>query len=567
MERIELQELLDKYIDWVNGKDGEPVQFIKTADSKKRIIDLVTRLKEEVKKAKQEGDLSQKLNWFKAHQIGVDLWTELTGGALNDIDTDSKGNNKLFEFLDEATKFEDLLYGLDVRYRDHTLHSLWVYFIGEYILRKQLPELRDNLNWYLYNDIEAYEEQYSYPTELVEFANNKKMELSNKVKEKRDAVWCITALCHDLGYSLEKLGKLNEKVKSVVTFFDISNVKETGYFLNVEHNHLAEQFLELMAIEVRIMPSEDYKDLEELNKKLAYKTLSKVEYKKKLEEKIVIKCFRDDSTYWRLCRAFEKKEHGILSAYLIYKILGIFANTSVRGPAEEWGLEDEEVEDNIIRGDILFAIAQHSFDFAHLYELNSLADILVLADELEEFSRYGRQMLAREYHDTMAWSDIKIDVEEESKKRKLNKGGKSEERDVTETYVNINILYEVDSKHDLIEFFTWKAKTLCKFYSLYPREHKKMYRPVFYKIKGIEMGARQEKYALKLDFTKGSIHQVRIEVKENEKFKEVCKHNIKCHDGKLTREGNKDESLVDLLRSCFNIKDGKIIDVKKGTNN
>ena len=84
---------------------------------------------------------------------------------------------------------------------------------------------------------------------------------------------------------------------------------------------------------------------------------------------MLIKCYRDDSTYWRLCRALEKKEHGILSSYLIYKILGIFAESSVRGPAEEWGLNDIEAKENTIRGDILFAIAQHEFDFAHLNQL------------------------------------------------------------------------------------------------------------------------------------------------------------------------------------------------------
>ncbi len=77
----------------------------------------------------------------------------------------------------------------------------------------------------------------------------------------------------------------------------------------------------------------------------------------------LIKCYRDDSIYWRLCRALEKKQHGILSSYLIYKIPGIFADATVRGPAEEWGLDDNEAVENIIRGDILFAIAQHELRY------------------------------------------------------------------------------------------------------------------------------------------------------------------------------------------------------------
>lgn len=72
------------------------------------------------------------------------------------------------------------------------------------------------------------------------------------------------------------------------------------------------------------------------------------------------------------------------------------------GPGEEWGLSDEEAIENIIHGNILFAMAQHTFDFANLNEINSLSDILVLADDLEEFSRIGRQLLSRKYYHTTA---------------------------------------------------------------------------------------------------------------------------------------------------------------------
>ena len=96
-----------------------------------------------------------------------------------------------------------------------------------------------------------------------------------------------------------------------------------------------------------------------------------------------------------------------------------------------------------------------------------------------------------------------------------------------------------------------------------------MYEPVFYKIKGIKMSASQGKYALKLEFKKGSVRQVKIAVKENRRFKDVYKHNIECHDGKLTSKRNKDKSLVDLLKSRFIVKkDGTIIKLKgKRTNN
>ncbi len=560
MEKIKISSLLDKYKKWVDERE---IEFLKDISDglRGRIIQLIEKLRAEVIRAEEADDLSRNLKWYKAHQIGEKLWQELASAALNKIDKGSKGNRNLFTFLKRATEFEDLLYGLDVYYRDHTLHSLWVYFIGEYILRDHLPELHNNLNWYLYNDIEAYEEAYSYPNELVDFAKIKQRELNNKVQEEyRDAIWCIIALCHDLGYSLEKLKLLNKKVRDVVDLFDIPNITDVGYFLDVEHQNLISQFLELMAMDVRIVPSEDYKKESQEKDNRGHKKKKDDEGKdtKSLEEKTLIKCYRDDSTYWRLCRALEKKQHGLLGAYLIYKILGIFADTSVRGSAEEWGLEDEEVIDNVIRGDILFAIAQHTFDFTHLYELNSLADILILADELEEFSRYGRQLLAREYHDTMAWSGVEFDIQEEEITRIIKKEGVETKREEKRTYITINISYEVAPEHKLTAFFAKKAETICKFYSLDQKEEKRAFKPVFYEIKKVKMRAEQGDYELEFDFSKGPEHRLGIKTRPALDTPSISKEYwLICQDDKLKFEDN-DTGLDKFLESFFEFDGNKI---------
>lgn len=527
MEKLEITEILKQYINWVNNNE---IDFLKNNRKlQTEIIDLIKKLKDHVEKAEGDGSRFRNLNWYKVHEDAKELWKKLASGALNNIDKGSKGNNKLYDFLNKATEFEDLLYGLDDYYRDHTLHSLWVYFIGEYLLRKFLPGLHDNLNWYLYNDIDLYKIEYSYPQELVDYARNKEKELNDKVKEYRDAIWCIMALCHDLGYSLAQLKNLNKKVIAVVDFFDIPNISRTGYSLEVEHQHLIQQFLELMAMDVRIVPSENY--LEE-----------SVEAK----ERVLTKCFRDDSTYWRLCRALEKKQHGILSSYLIYKILGIFADTSVRGAAEVWGLEDIEATDNIMRGDILFAIAQHEFDFAHLDELNSLADILVLADELEEFSRYSqRQLLSREYHDTMAYSWISFSEREATRTVKWKAKKKVQEKDkdkvqtkiisekkeetITEKYIEIKIQYQISRHGDLREFFVRKAGNLCKLYSL-GQEEEKIRKPDFYKIEGIKMIAVKGKDKFTLNFSNNP-ERHKAEIKGLMYENKVL--TLKCLDDKL----------------------------------
>ena len=448
MKKLSVLGLLGKYQNWV--KKGE-IHFLKKGTAQQRVILKLLKdiISDFTKAAEKSGGLSENLDWYEAHRQGKKLYQALASYALNSIDPSSKGNAKLYQFLDAATEFEDILYGLETYYRDHTLHSLWVYFIGEHILREHLEDVHNNLNWYLYNDVER--DKASYKRTLVDEAKKQQKALLKKVNEHRDAIWCIIALCHDLGYSIEKLTKLNEKVRNVLGFLDFRGIPRVGYSLNLEHQHLTCQLLELMSVDVRIVPSSD-------------------------ERTPLVKLYRDDKTYWLLCRSLEKRQHGVLSSYLIYKILGIFADACVRGPGEEWGLEDDEVISNLIRGDILFAIAQHRFDFSYLEELGSLADILVLADELEEFSRFGRPMLSRKYHDTIAESSI---VFRRTKHRK-------------EKQIEVDMSYEVAKEHSLDKFFRRKMNRLSQIYALSKHDRDtRLSAEGVYRIKCIKMEARQ----------------------------------------------------------------------------
>lgn len=448
MEKITVPILLSKYQKRV--KKGE-IQFLKKeSDEQKDVLKLAEDLTADIMGASKKGDLSEYLNWYETHQKGKKLWHALCRYALYNIDPSSKGSSELFKFLDAATEFEDLLYGLELYYRDHTLHSLWVYLIGDYLMTEHLPDIYQNLNWYLYNDI--VDKESDYRPGLIKDAKEKEKEFYKKVNEKKDAIWCVMALCHDLGYSVEKLNMLNQKIENVLNYFDLRDLNCVGYSLNLEHQYLANQFLNLMAVDVRIVPSSDMRE-------------------------VLVKLYRDDGTYWRLCKSLEKRQHGILSAYLIYKILGIFAEASLRGPGEEWGLEDEEVIENLIRGDILFAIAQHQFDYTYLDELSSLADILILSDEIEEFSRFGRQLQSREYYDTHAECSI---------------GFKRSKKDI-----DIEILYDVKEKHPMQVFFPWKAKRISELYSLRSQTDNNKYN----KIRSIRM--RAEKNTTKLYFYLG----------------------------------------------------------------
>ena len=534
---FEIDNLLRQFIDLVNGSKEDRISFLnvpgneaqrdavlKAAMELKQVIEDARKKAHDAKNAGGVGQTAADedepeliLDIYEVHMSTVKLWEALISAALSHISPSAKGNSTLFGYLKEATKFEDLLYGLDPYYRDHTVHSLWVYLIGLNLMndRSHLHLVANNLNWYIFNDVtEAEHDDF-----LVRWAALTERFLIRKLNEKRDAIWCIMALCHDLGYSIAKLSDLNESVQKVLAHYDVSNLSRIGYSLDIEHQYLVEQFLELMAMEVRIVPRGD--DITELDKKTEHsygealeyirgwneskavftqheglhqyvtdcigekngqeflsrfplkgKKINKfTDYLKELNSSILIQSYRDDNTYWRLCKALEKKEHGIISAYLLFKKIELFADTYIRGAAEEWGLEDAEAKSNAICGGILFGIAQHQFAFADVSGMGSLAEILILCDELEEFSRYGRELQSRKYTHTTARTNVKFVFTDEW-------------LSIAMTYVSVRQKME-----DFRLFCLRKAERMCQLFSLESKDERDKDKPqdrTRYPIKAIQ---------------------------------------------------------------------------------
>lgn len=415
MEQVNVPILLEAFR--VEVAEGN-ISFIESAREveRLRVLSLVADLQSIFQHA---GPNEENLNWEACHKECTELWKLLVRLALRAIDDESKGNARLAGFLDAAALFEETLYGLEPYYRDHTLHSVWVYLLGDFLLRGQMRPTYDDLNWYLYNDVEYDDDWASYRRE----ARQKESDLTAEANARRDAIWCITALCHDLGYSLSKLGKINERVAKVLDFLELQRFDRIGYRLGIEQQYLTKQFLELMADDPRIEVDSD-------------------------RDEVVVKLYRDDSSYWRLCESMEKRDHGTLSAFVLYKLLGLFGDATLRGPAEEFGLDDDEASDTLIRGTILYAIAQHQFMYAWADELGSLADVLLLADEAEEFSRYGRPLMTRKYFPTTARVSLGVAY-----------SGAGESREA-EIYVE----YDMYSGQPIEDFFWRKARRLVEVY-------------------------------------------------------------------------------------------------------
>ncbi len=477
--------------------ENKKIMFIKGNEIIK-VCKLIDELIDEVKK-----ETPEQIRWHECHEKGKALWEKLINLSLKELDPGAKGHN-LFKYLKAATEFEDALYGLSKYYRDHMLHSIWVYLIGYKLMNTKLKYHMNHVDWYVFNNVESpkedeikdlklrslntnetarireieriiYKEIKESPPKEISINNNKRLliedfiyledrikflkrktnkiddeekkdlikkvlvhamsrlkskRLSLQADELKDPIWCIISLCHDLGYSLSTLQKINEKVENVLQFIDMSDFNRAGYSLKIEQQFLTKQFLELM--------SDDMIIVEDPN-----------------GEEALIKLYRDDQIYWSLCDSLEKREHGILSSFVLYKLLSTLGATTVRNPGEAWGLGSDSKDDDdekealitLTRSLILFAMAQHEFKKCRANQLGSLADLLLLCDEVEEFLRWGRPVRHKTFVPSIAKVKIGFDIEKEKK-------------------VAIKIEYEVSDGQNVTEYFMRKANKICEKYSL-----------------------------------------------------------------------------------------------------
>ena len=105
--KFTVHELLTDYKKRVDKEKPEIVFLQDNPTVKHKIVSDLDKLITEHFPKNEEGTNERK--WHKVHKIVESLWQNLTSCALNSIDPNSKGNSKLFGYLKEATKFEDLL--------------------------------------------------------------------------------------------------------------------------------------------------------------------------------------------------------------------------------------------------------------------------------------------------------------------------------------------------------------------------------------------------------------------------------------------------------------------------
>jgi hypothetical protein len=376
-------------------------------------------------------------------QEAKELWKLLFEHSMGFLDRDKQGYDELFKYFDEFVNFEELIFASDSYYRDHTLHCLWVYFLGEYVFHK--PEFKNilqnfNRTFRLAEHVCKYMNALEAPSIFGEICAILQRVAQMLVFE--DSLRCIIALTHDLGYPLKKITKINKSIGKILPYFSISKFNQFTFQFETIQQIYIENLLELLSIRISFevdmgdLAYDERQSVLEMIDKLNQITGSLLNLQNPDEE--LFNSLKDDlktvtdkeadvlrriytvkasiqkdvSAVLRFSNDFEKYEHGILSSYLLMKTLNAFSNMRLNTNLP-LNLPVTEIDIPIIQSklNVLRAIADHTSQGFQITDIVSYSDILVLFDEFEDFSRISRANQFRQFTHEFCKTDIGVENE------------------------------------------------------------------------------------------------------------------------------------------------------------
>ena len=335
------------------------------------------------------------------------------------------GLDKLKKYHENYTDFEGVLYGSDAYYRDHVFHVVRVWLLGVYLLltknshltggnsrlidqvhfegehvykiRKAEQDDIDKAEAFMHEDAEdsgvdgeereAERIESERAGECVVVDKNPGL---YKVCERADgtedskyflasiktfsseinileklSMWTIAALCHDLGYPLEKSKNVLEKTEDMMRAFVSDpyvekNIKFDG---TQDSNNL--DIITFMS-----------KKMNPVVEKTGENNRMIAQYKASIQDKYKFK--------YKL--SLEDFSHGIVSAIIIYKMLIYFIETD-NNPDADYIFANEDARQFYIRRDILRAISSHTCENIYHIDVLTLPMILFVCDELQDWGR------------------------------------------------------------------------------------------------------------------------------------------------------------------------------------
>lgn len=259
----------------------------------------------------------------------------------------SLGVTQLRDVLNAFSEFESLLYGASPeRYRDHVAHVFRVWIIGHALLTKQFG---DRLQ-----------------------SNSKHCTIQPREWQ---CMWAIAALCHDLGYPLAAIERVNQRATEAFARLGLSQASHLKFSFSQQMLPFHDTIIRTMSSTVVEYPraaTETYKH----QKQAGDKKKKEPRYLTHLQNKY----------YLKFLKSFDRLEHGVVSALLVSNALVYFLETDLSHD-ERSPLTSEDARQFLIRREILRAIASHTCQDIYHLKFNTLSLLLYLVDEIQCWGR------------------------------------------------------------------------------------------------------------------------------------------------------------------------------------
>ena len=249
------------------------------------------------------------------------------------------GMDKLADYFQKYSDFEGLLYGADKYYRDHVFHVIRTWATGVYIL------LSDGMAILKAAEIDgkALKKLGISETELL-------------------SMWTIAALCHDLGYPLEKARNVIAKTKEMTQ----SIIGDSEIWADLSFSGIQD---EINLLILRFISS---------------KMLVNPQDKTGGDKYCIMRV--QPKYYIKLCKSLEKYAHGVLSTIVLTKSLVYFMESEF-GVNEDYFFKQNDYKQFYVKREILRAIAFHTCPDIYHMSLSSLPFLLILCDEVQNWDR------------------------------------------------------------------------------------------------------------------------------------------------------------------------------------
>jgi len=308
-------------------------------------------------------DLKKDDHLYKQLDIIKPLWKDLLSNAIiylkskdtREIKHDEfdYGVKELEQYMNNFEQYQGLLFGSDKKYRDHISHMFCVYLVGAYVV---------NTFPLKYNSINV--------------GNNKQNPEYTISAGEKEAMWCIMALTHDLGYPLKAIKKINEVARNMLDKFGIQNFQELSF--NLHRQPLYDFIIKFISSDLV-----EIENPENDGKKKYYLTHPQSKY------------------FLKFSWAFENYKHGLFSSIVLMKNLVYFLesdySTDIKKP-----LDEEDAKQFLIRNTILRSIAAHNCEDIYFLNVMEFPFLLTVFDEMHEWNRpqidqiYGKYTPDRE---------------------------------------------------------------------------------------------------------------------------------------------------------------------------